>query len=173
MRLIRIHFLVICFLLASQSSFAQDVFECARTGNLEQLKTIIKINPDTISVRNAAGFTPLIIACYKHELEIVRFLLDNKVDVDANSPEGPALLGACYKGDVEMAELLIRYKANVNAVNAQGISGLMYAAMTKNVKLVMLLLNKGANKELAEKSGKKAIDYAHMSKSEEIVSLLK
>jgi hypothetical protein len=99
--------------------------------------------------------------------------LDNKVDVDANSPEGPALLGACYKGDVEMAELLIRYKANVNAVNAQGISGLMYAAMTKNVKLVMLLLNKGANKELAEKSGKKAIDYAHMSKSEEIVSLLK
>lgn len=173
MRATQFKWLIVFFVLCGRTCFAQDVFDCARTGNLWQLKALVALNPDTLNARNAAGFTPLIIACYKHEMETVRFLLNHKVDVNAQSPEGPALLGACYKGDLEMADLLIHHGANVNLVNSQGTSALMYAAMSKNVKLVKHLLEQGANKELFEKSGKKAMDYAQLSNANEIVPLLK
>lgn len=163
--------LVIAALFIFQSScFAQDVFEAARTGNIKRLEELVKLKPDTVNSKNAAGFTPLIIAGYRDQMEAVKFLIAHKADVNAGSPEGPALLGACYKGNVVFAEILIRHKAEVNAVNTHGTTALMYATMSKNVALVKLLLEHGAKKNLKEKSGKTALDYA--GGHEEIVDIL-
>lgn len=166
-------FLFLSLFLCIKMAFGQDVFDAARTGNLNRMEELVKLKPDTIHTKNAAGFNPLIIAGYRNQLAVVKFLLDHGVDVNVESPEGPAILGGCYKGNLELTQLLITYKANVNAVNVHGTSALMYAALSKNIDLVKLLLKHGANKNLVEKSGKNALQYAQMSDSKEIIALLK
>lgn len=153
--------------------FGQDVFDAARTGNVKRMEELVKLKPDTIHSKNSAGFTPLIIAGYRNQLVVVKFLLEHKVNVNADSPEGPAILGACYKGNLELTQLLITSKADVNAINVHGTSALMYAALSKNMDLVKLLLQNGAKKDLVEKSGKNALDYARMGDSKEIIALLR
>lgn len=151
---------------------AQDVFEACRNGNLERIKMLMSIKHDTISSRNENGFTPLIIAGYRNQLEVVDFLLNNGVDVNAGSPEGAAIVGAGYKGNLKLATLLIRHKADLNAGNTEGTTALMYAAMGNYIDMVSLLLKAGANKSLKNKSGKTALDLAKHYEFIEIIRLL-
>lgn len=160
------------FLISGGTFFAQDVFDAARNGDVKRLEELVKINPDTVNAKNASGFTPLIIAGYRDQINAVNFLLDHQADVQTDSPEGPAILAACYKGNLNLAKILVAYKANVNAVNIHGTSALMYAALSKNVELVKLLLRHGARRDLVEKSGKDALAYARMGGSEAMIALL-
>ncbi len=162
---------VILFLITTTLS-AQDVFEAARLGDLTRLRELVKLKPDTVNALNNAGFTPLIIAVYRDRIEAVEFLLASGANVDADSPEGSALLGACYKGHLRLAQLLIGRGAALNRPNTHGTTALMYAAMSGNAELVKFLLNRGADKKAAEKSGKTALDYAAVSGSVEIRRLL-
>ncbi|PBQ31873.1 hypothetical protein CNR22_08850 [Sphingobacteriaceae bacterium] len=160
------------FLLSGPAVFAQDIFDAARKGDIQRTEALLKLNPDTINKKNAAGFTPLILGAYRNQLKFVEFLLSHKVNVNEDSPEGPALLGACYKGSVEITELLLRNGANANATNSHGTTALIYAAMSNNSTLVKLLLANGAKKNLAEKSGKTALSYAKINESAELIKLL-
>jgi len=46
-------------------SFSQtDIFQIARKGNVEELKSYLKANPNTLNSVNENGSTPLILACY-------------------------------------------------------------------------------------------------------------
>ncbi len=158
--------------LITSFCFAQDVFDAARTGNVQRLKELVKLQPDTVNAKNPAGFTPLILAGYRNQMEAVKFLIIHKVDVNADSPEGTALLAACYKGNLSFAELLIANGARIDATNIHGTTALMYAAMSGNADLVKLLLKQRVNKEITEKSGKTALDYAKASGSDEVIRLL-
>lgn len=163
---------LICAVWIASFCDAQDVFEAARNGDIQRLQFLVKLKPDTVNSRNAAGFTPLIIAGYRNQMEVVKFLIAGKADVNADSPEGTALLAACYKGNLTFAELLISNGAKINAVNLHGTTALMYAAMSGNAELVRLLLKQGAKKDSTEKSGKTAVDYAKANGSEEVIHLL-
>ncbi|MES2679902.1 MAG: ankyrin repeat domain-containing protein [Bacteroidota bacterium] len=163
-------FVVYVFLFGKAG--AQDIFAAARTGDVKRIEALFKINADTVNSKNASGFTPLIIACYRNQAEATKFLLDHKANVNATSPEGPVILGACYKGNLELTTLLINYKADVNARNEAGTTALMYAALSGNVELLKLLLKQGAEKQAEERSGKTALSYAKMNGSKEIIALL-
>lgn len=161
------------FTLVHVNAFnAQDIFEAARKGDTACIQAFIRTDPERINSSNEDGFTALILAVYHNQLTAVAFLLQQKANVNADSPEGTALLAACYKGNKEIAELLIQYNAEVNATNPFGTSALMYAAQSGNFELVSLLLKYGAKKELKEKSGKTALDYAKLNRSEKLITLL-
>ncbi|HKX86566.1 MAG TPA: hypothetical protein VJL37_07830, partial [Flavobacterium sp.] len=58
--------LFIIVLLSPIEIFSQsDVFEVARTGTVDQMKTLSASNPDVVNALNDEGNSPLIIACYK------------------------------------------------------------------------------------------------------------
>ncbi len=151
---------------------AQDVFAAARGGDVKRLEELYQIRADTINARNTSGFSPLTIASYRKQLSAVEFLLNHGADVNADSPEGPAILSACYAGDLEITKLLIKHKADVNAVNENGTSALMFAVLSNKIEVVKLLLDNGAKKEEVEKSGKTAGDYAKIGASAEILQLV-
>lgn len=163
---------LILFTNQLSGAFAQDIFAAARTGDIKRLDALIKINPDTVNSINQSGFAPLIIAGYRNQIAAVEFLLKHQAEVNASSPEGPAILGVCYKGNLELAKLLIDYKADVNAKNESGTTALMYAAGSGNLSLVKLLLAHGAKKGAEEKSGKTALSYAKINGSKEMIDLL-
>ena len=151
---------------------AQDVFEAARKGNMPRMEALFAMRPDTIHTRNENGFTPLIIAGYRNQIKVVEFLLQHGADINANSQEGPVILGACYHGNLELTQLLVAHKANLNVQNETGTTPLIFAVIANNVELVKFLLKNGANKELKEKSGRTALDYARLYQLKEIELLL-
>jgi ankyrin repeat protein len=158
--------------LISMNTSAQGIFDACRKGDTGAIKTMINANPDTVNCKNEGGFTPLIIAGYRGQMEVVKLLLKHKADVNAKSGEGTVLMGACFKGNIELAALLIEYEADVNSTNDLGTTPLMYAILGQNIELIKLLLDNGALKDMKERSGKTALDYAIQSGNKEISELV-
>ena len=165
--------LLFFFIFVSSISWSQNLFDACRSGNVERLKALHAINPDTLNSVNENGFSPLIIATYKNQIKVVEFLLKNNAAVNFDSPEGTALIGACYKGNFEIVELLIQNKANVNVVGGNNISPLIFAVQSKNKKLVKLLVQNGADQTIKDSAGRTAKDYAMLLELKDIAELLK
>jgi ankyrin repeat protein len=165
--------LLFFFIFISSISWSQDIFDVCRSGNLEKLKALHEINPDTVNSVNENGFSPLIIATYRNQLKVVDFLLKNNADVNFDSPEGTALLGACYKGNFDIVELLIANKANVNVLGGNNISPLIFAVQSKDKKLVKILVQNGADQTIKDSAGRTAKDYAMLLELKDIAELLK
>lgn len=158
---------IFAFLLAF-SAQAQDVFEAARTGNVERLKELIRINKDTIFKANPMGFDPLMIACYRGQNKCAKFLLEHGANPNRPSGEGSALQAAAYQNNTELAALLIKKGAELNAQGPDGNTALMYAVLNQNLKLVKLLVKAGADLNPKNKDNQTAHSLARSLSNEEI-----
>lgn len=166
-------FISFLFFQSASAQGALNVFDVARKGTLEQAKTLYKQDPQIFNTVNEAGYSPLILACYRGNNEVARFLIENGSDINGSSSMGTPLMAAIVKGNSEVAELLINKKADVNFADANGTTALMYAVQFKNVPLTKLLLAHKADKTKVDKTGKTAFEYAVFSDNQEIITLLK
>ncbi len=84
---------------------------------IKRLQAMIKDSPDLIDANNSQGTTPLNEAVKNGQLVVVKFLLDNKADIEGKAKNGgnTPLLSACQSGEKDMVELLISRGADVNA----------------------------------------------------------
>lgn len=146
--------------LLSFQAHSQDVFEAARTGNIERLKELIKWNKDTIQKVNQMGFDPLMIACYRGQTSCAKFLLQQGANPNRPSAEGSALQAACYQNNTELAALLIKKRANLDAQGPDGNTALMYAVLNQNVKLVKMLVKAGSDLNKKNKDNQTAYTLA-------------
>lgn len=164
-------------LLASAFCTAQtgpkDVFNVARSGTVDEMKALMKINKDTINAVNPMGFTPLILATYRGNGVVAEFLAREVKNIDYNSSSGTALAAAAVKGNTAMVKVLLENKANPNIADGQGMTPLLYAAQFGNKDIVALLLQYKADRKLADNEGKSPMDYAVFNKNQEIIDLLK
>lgn len=168
-------YLIIAFsILCVKNASAQnvDVFEAARKGDTLTLIKLKALSKDTLSSVNAAGFTPLIIACYRGQTETVRFLVTKGVDLNTASPEGNALMAAVFHKNLEIMEILLQHHVQTDARDASGATALIMATKMLFPEVVKLLLTYKANKNLKDNFGKTALDYAILYKSAEIEKLL-
>jgi len=159
-----------CFTCLSQET---PFFNIARKGTIEEAKSYIQLHPNCINEVNPHGFSPLILACYNGNEEMITFLLANNADLNYVSPEGTVLMAATVKGNEKIVELLLKKKANPDLTNKDGTTALMYAIQFKNTSIINLLLQFNANKSLVNKEGKTAFEYAVFTKNDEIINLLK
>lgn len=153
-----------------------DLYEASSLGDLEQVKQIVKRNPETVKSFSAEGFPALGLASYLGQAGVVKFLLDNGADVNAvakNSTGFTPLTGAVSTGRKEVAELLVKKGANVNHQYEEGFTPLMEASASGNVDMTKLLLGHGANVNAKTKEKKTALSYALEKEHQDIVALLK
>ena len=160
------------------SSFAKaqeklDAFEIARKGTIENAKEILKSNPNAFNVVNEEGYSPLILACYKGNNDVAKFLVENGCEVNGNSKMGTALMAAIVKKNNEIVKLLIEHKANINAFDDNRTTALIYSVQFNNVEAVKLLISSNVDKKHKDKEGKTAFEYAVFSGNEQIINLLK
>lgn len=170
--------IILFFLLVSVFSNAQekenkDVFNVARFGTVEEMKLLESKNQDTINATNPAGFTPLILACYKGNTAVATYLIPKVKNINFNTSSGSALAAASVKGNVALAKLLLENKANPNLADGSGMTPLLYAIQFNNKELVELLIKFKADKKLADNSGKSPFEYAIFTKNQEIINLFK
>ena len=125
------------------------------------------------SVAAAAGDVPLWKAAENQDLEAVRALLQENVDVDESQPDGAtALHWAVHWGDQQMADLLIEAGANVNASNENGATPLWMASSNGNAALVRTLLDAGALPDAALRFGETPLMAASSIGSVDVVQQL-
>lgn len=157
-----------------QIGFAQqDIFDIARKGTVEEVKTIMKQNPGAIDSISREGFSPLILACYRGNIDVAKFLIKEVKDINGNSSMGTPLMAAVVKGNKEIVEVLLDNKANPNLTDANGTTALIYAVQFNYIPIVKLLLDYKADKSKIDDKGKTAFEYAAFSNNEEIINLLK
>lgn len=159
--------------LYAQEQKNTSVFDVARKGTLKQIKKIYKKDPKSILMLNENGFSPLILATYKSNNEVAKFLIEKGSNINEISDMGTPLMAAVVKGNVEIVNLLLNKKADVNLTDSNGITALIYAVQFQNIEIIKLLLQLNVDKLKIDKQGKTAFEYAVFSKNEEIINLLK
>lgn len=156
------------------SSFAQkDVFVIARNGTVEEMKVLFEKDPKCVNEVDKFGFTPLILASYRGNFEVAKYLITIVKDINYQSPEGTALMAAVMRNNTELILLLIGKKANLDLTSKTGVTALMLATQFKNIEIIKILLENQANKLLKDNEGKTAFEYAVNTNDETIIKLLK
>ena len=154
---------------------AQDknVFDTARFGTVPEMEKLMKLNSKAIDAIDENGFTPLILAAYRNNESIVKFLAPKVNTIDHNCSAGTALTAASYKGLINIVKILLENNANTNIADKNGTTALIYATLSENIEIIKLLLKYGAKKEHKDNRGNSALQYALISNNEKIINLLK
>lgn len=125
----------------------------------------------TTSVSTAGS--PLIDAVKKQDLQAVRTLLKEKVNINAPEPDGfTALHWAAQRNDLQLVELLLGAGANVKASTRYNITPLYLAAMNGNTAVIERLLNAGADPNGTAEEGQTMLMTAALSGKADAVRLL-
>ncbi|WP_299181554.1 ankyrin repeat domain-containing protein [uncultured Chryseobacterium sp.] len=169
--------LIISFLLNTSFIMAQEktksIFDIARTGTVTEVKELMKQNPDIINQTNENGFSPLILACYRGNTEVAKFLMDHVKDINYKSQEGTALAGLAVKYNRELVQYLLSKNADPNIADATGSTPLFWAVKFGNKELIELLLQHKADKSKKDSMGMTPFEYALQTNNKEIINLLK
>lgn len=111
-----------------------------------------------ISLGAAARETSLVNAAKNGDTQVVRALLQQKVDVNAAEIDGTtALHWAVHRDDLNTADLLLRGGASVKATNRYGVMPLMLACENGSAAMVERLLKAGADPNSTLPEGQTAL----------------
>ena len=168
-------FWLLLFIFFSALLQAQDktVFDVARKGTMSEIKAVYDKDKSVVNAIDEKGSSMLILACYRGNHDVAKFLIENGADLNYVSVNGTALMACVFKSEFELVDELISKKTNVDLTDGNGMTALMLAVQFTNVEMVQKLVSAGANKALKCKQDKTAFEYAVFSNNEEIINVLK
>ena len=150
-----------------------NIFDVARSGSVSDATSLFKKNPKIVNAINDAGYSPLILACYRGNTKVAEFLINNGADLNYNNSMGTALMAAVVKNNVEIANLLLDKNVDVEQTDANGTTALIYASMFKNYEITQLLIKAKANYNNKDNRGNSALDYAILADDDKLIQILK
>jgi Ankyrin repeats (3 copies) len=124
-------------------SFSLSMWTAAQYGDIHRIQQIGHKNPSSLRKCDSYGYTALHYASQSGYVGIVKYLLQQKVLVDANECGATPLHRAAYSGRLEVCNLLLQYGANVYAVDSSIKDSAMpvdKALQQGHYKIVELLL---------------------------------
>ncbi len=132
--------------LLSTNAYGQDLKTAIEEGKIEQVRTILKENPETVNTVDEDGNSPLYFAASKGDPEIVKLLISTGADINiTNSDSNTPLLIAVWRKNVETAQVLISNNADINIRNKYNATPLLFAANGGLSDITRLLISKGAD----------------------------
>ncbi|KAM5354270.1 hypothetical protein ACJ41O_000920 [Fusarium nematophilum] len=174
------HTEVVRLLLANQevdadpkdSNGITPLFCASHQGNYQTFKMLLDRGADMEAIWQEYHYRPIHQAAQGGHLEIVRLLIENKVDLNAKEKNGgsPMMLAA-RGGFLEVVELLIENGASICMEANEGETALMLASDNGHPKIVKLLLDNGA-KSCSSWSTWRPIHHAVQNGHFEVVKVL-
>ncbi|KAJ4728421.1 Ankyrin repeat [Melia azedarach] len=144
----------------------EQVHAAARSGDLKAVQSILSTNPLLINSRDKHSRTPLHLAAWAGQSEVVNYLCKQKADVGAAAMDDMgAIHFASQKGHLEVVKTLVSSGVSVNALTRKCLTPLHYAVQGSQLELVKYLVRKGASLTAKTKAGKTPVNLA---RSEEI-----
>ena len=167
------YLLVILLTVSTVFSQNSNCFDVARKGNLSEIKALYEKDKNIVNAIDDKGSSMLILACYRGNQDVSKFLIENGADLNYVSNNGTVLMACVFKSEFQLVDEMLKKNVNLDLTDVNGITALMLAVQFKNVEMVKKLLTAKANKELKCKQNKTAFEYAVFSNNEEIINLLK
>jgi ankyrin repeat protein len=135
--------------------FAQDIHDLARSGSVAEVELFLKQDPDAINRLSDRGITPFILACYRGNNEVAKYLMNNGADVNVCTTEGSAIYGILFKNNTEMLSFVLEKGISPNdTCQFQQFGTPLHMAMSlKRYESVELLLKYGVNKSIPNQEG--------------------
>lgn len=133
--------------------------------NLKIASLLIQYGADVNDTEEVFGDNLLMAACVNQNLDLVKFALDCKIDVNSKDHYGRSPLRLTLVAgneNIEIQNLLIERGANVNDQDMTGRTVLCYAARGGHTDLVVLLLKHGADPGIMDFYGRLPSDYVGM-----------
>lgn len=155
-----------------------NVWDAASVGALDRVKEIVDGDPGSVRSLSHDGFTPLQLAAFFGNKEVVEFLISRGADVNAISLNTtfargvPILQSAVVSGSAEVVRVLLEHGAKPNVLNEQEGTPLFVAAAEGNAAMVRLLLDHGADANLKTKNGETPLVVAKAKGHQTVVELL-
>lgn len=153
-----------------------NVFEAASVADIETVNKIINKNPELTNSFSPDGFTPLGLASFFGQLDIVKLLLNKGANpnIAANNQFKVAPIhSACAISNYDITDLLIKHGADVNAKQMQGVTPLHSAAHNGQTKLAKLLIDSGAYINSKMDNGQTPLFMAEEKSFNETAELIK
>ncbi len=152
-----------------------EFFQAVKTGDLNQVRSLLEAEPSLLESKDKDGNTPLIKACQTMNVDIAEYLIDKGADVNAKGALGITPLIAIRKRKDEPYDLiqhLIKMGADVNAKFYPGVGDytVLHTALG-NVKITKLLIDNGADVNAKNLMGT-PLQRAISNKNVEIAELL-
>lgn len=156
-------------------AFAQErsVFDIARNGTVEEMKTLMKKNNKIIDSTDSMTFSPLILACYRGNTDVANFLMDYVADINYESAEGTALAALAINYNKDLVLKILEKKANPNLKDGHGNTPLLWAIKTGKKELAEILLKHGADKNIKDNEGISAFEHSIITRKQDMINLLK
>lgn len=160
---------------AGQSNGAH---QAAMKGDVEALKALGAADPRVLHGRDAEGKTPVYLAAWRGNRDVVAYLIDCKVDLMTPDFQGNTPLHvAAANGHADIIVLLLEAGADPNAVSKDtGQTPLHRAAASGNVEATKALLAKGARKDVLDAKGKtpaQLAEYYQQGQWQDVTDALK
>ena len=130
------------------NSYAGDIHEAVRDGNLAKVGNLLKADPQLVKAREPSHFdsTPLHLAAMDGNAAMAELLLAKGAEIDATDGGGwTPLMRAVANKHKKVVELLLAKKANVNLAMDIGRTALHYAVMNDDLETTGLLLSHQAD----------------------------
>ena len=149
----------------------------ALAGRHFELAEVLHRNGSSVDPLDEDGESPLYLAVYVENLEMVQVLLDYGVDVNFRSKHGETALAFATSGifnDHRVVRLLLDHGADSNA-QAQRFgrrTPLHRASEYGRIEIARLLLERGASPEVRDEEGKTPLDIASEQRRDEMIKLL-
>ncbi|KAJ3994917.1 ankyrin repeat-containing domain protein [Lentinula boryana] len=134
-----------------------SVHSAALTHQIGLLRTLVSENPSLVNVADADERTPLHWAASSGDLDIARYLIDQKAEVDKVDGSVEELVGA---------------GADVNRKNDKGLTPLHYAASKSRINIGKLLISRGADINAKDKANQTPLHRAATTGSVGFIRLL-
>ena len=162
----------LCYLstLKAQES---SIFDIARSGSLNELKSLIKKDLNIINKISKEGYSALTLACYYSNNEIANYLIKHVKDINSKSSYGTPLMAATIKKNSYLTKLLLENNADPNLSDKNNSTALHYSVIFNQEKIIELLMKYKANPNIKDNRGNTAQDYAKIIGNNKIIQLLK
>lgn len=115
-----------------------DLHALCVSGDLASIK--IRILPRNINQKDAQGRTPLMSSLLGDQIDVGRYLLENKADINKRDHNGwTALMYATFYQKTDWVKLLLEFKASTILKNSSHMTALQLAQLKGNKKIAEML----------------------------------
>jgi uncharacterized protein len=146
------------------------LYVALRDSSLKAAQALIDWPKTNVEMRTPEDESPLMMACLKGHIDIVKQLISR--DADVNKVGWTPLHYAATGGHVAIIQLLLDQHAYIDAESPNGTTPLMMAAHYGTTAAVKVLLEAGADPMLRNQLGLTAIDFANRAGRQDVAQMI-
>lgn len=153
------------------------LYKAITTGNLEEIKRVLELDPYLLTCCLRQGWPLLLLACNEAQYDVVKYLLEvRRLDVNQAYGLSTALMAACSskcnpEAVVRVVELLLEFGAVINCKDSYGMTPLMFAIINDHTEVIRLIIDQAAL-EAADNELQTALFHAVSNGRVEAVEML-